>query len=71
MVKHLQYNSLYQQINTKAHQQKKALQDAETAHQLEIECLITSVDKRSMPGRIQSLFDGYAPGRGKWKSIAR
>jgi hypothetical protein len=70
MVKQLQYNSLYQQSNAKPQRKKKALQDAETAHQLEIEHLTTSVDKRSTPGHLQSLFDGYAPGRGKWKSTA-
>jgi hypothetical protein len=46
------------------------LEDAKTAHQLEIELLMTSVDKRSTPGLIQALFDGHAPGRGKWESVA-
>jgi hypothetical protein len=31
---------------------------------------MTPVDNRSTPGRLRALFDGYAPGRGKWKSIA-
>jgi hypothetical protein len=31
---------------------------------------MTSVDNRSTQARIQNIFDGYAPGRGKWKIIA-
>jgi hypothetical protein len=70
MSKQRKYNSLYQQSNAKAQRQKMAIEDAELSHQLEIERVMTSVDKRSTPGRLQALFDGYAPGRGKWKSIA-
>jgi membrane protein CcdC involved in cytochrome C biogenesis len=69
MEKQRQYNSLYQQSNTNAQRQKKALQDSETGHQLKIEPLMTSVDMRSTLGHLQSLFGRYAPFRGKWKII--
>jgi hypothetical protein len=69
-VKQLQYNQLYQQDAAQANQQEKLLKDTKEKHHREIERMKNNVNKIETATRLESLFDGCAPGRGKWRNIA-